>query len=929
MSDYKHTLNLPKTSFSMKANLANQEPKRLANWTQNKIYEKIRTHFAGRDKFILHDGPPYANGDIHVGHAVNKILKDIVIKSKTLSGYDAPYVPGWDCHGLPIEHQVEKKIGKAGVKVDANTFRKACREYAFKQVEKQKADFVRLGILGQWDKPYLTMNFDYEANMVRTLAKIIDNGHLSKGFKPVHWCTDCGSALAEAEVEYKNKISPAIDVMFAMDTDFNAKNIFGQDNGLPTFAVIWTTTPWTLPANQAIAIHDDVEYALVALSDKNIILANDLVESVIKRCDINEYKVLGTCKGHALRDSKAHHPFYARIVPILHGDHVTTESGTGLVHTAPAHGVEDFQVGKMHSLPMDNPVSNNGCYTDSTPLFAGQFVFKANDSIVELLNENGRLLNLAKLDHSYPHCWRHKTPLIFRATPQWFISMTQNNLRNQAQKTVNQTQWIPSWGKNRIEGMLEDRPDWCISRQRTWGVPIPLFIHKDTEQSHPNTQAILEKVAQKIEQGGIEAWFNADDAEFIQENDYIRVTDTLDVWFDSGASNACVLEQDPSLSYPADLYLEGSDQHRGWFQTSLLIGLARRNQAPFKQVLTHGFTVDAKGHKMSKSLGNVVSPQEVVNKLGGDILRLWVASTDYRGEMTVSDEILNRTADTYRRLRNTARFLLSNLEGFNPSTDIIPFEKLISLDQWAISKALEVQENIINAYNDYQFHTVSQQIHHFCSIDMGSFYLDIIKDRQYTASTNGHARKSAQTAMYHIIQALVRWMAPILSFTADEIWESMPNANANNILQLQEWYGQLHSADNHTFWADIQEIRTECNKLLELKRSENLIGASLEAEITIYADKKHYEILAQLKDELRFVLITSQAKIAPLEDPPSNANDTQMDGIKVVIVKSSAPKCERCWHRRDDVGQNHEHPTICGRCVDNITHSEGEQREFA
>ncbi len=935
MADYKSTLNLPKTSFSMKANLAQKEPMRLKQWYSDEAYQQIREHFTGRDKFILHDGPPYANGDIHVGHAVNKILKDMVIRSKTLSGFDAPYVPGWDCHGLPIELQVEKKHGKAGAKISANAFRKECRKYAAKQVQRQITDFKRLGILGDWDKPYLTMNFDYEANMVRTLGKIIANGHLTKGFKPVHWCPECGSALAEAEVEYKDKISPAIDVKFAIIEPNTWAERFGLET-LPenTSAVIWTTTPWTLPANQAIAMHNEISYAVVNFNhDQHIIVATELVESIMKRAGIEEYHILASVSGDQLTDLKAHHPFYNRIVPVLHGDHVTVDSGTGLVHTAPAHGVEDFALGKLHDLPVDNPVNNNGCYHSNTELFANEFVFKANDHVIEVLIQNNALLNLNKLEHSYPHCWRHKTPLIFRATPQWFISMEKNKLRARAEETIKEVKWVPSWGQSRIEAMMQDRPDWCISRQRTWGVPIPLFIHKETESLHPQTQDIIEKVANAIAKGGVEAWFDADDSQFIAETeDYQRVTDTLDVWFDSGCSNACVLEHNEDLQFPADLYLEGSDQHRGWFQTSLLTSLARRNQAPYKQVLTHGFTVDAHGKKMSKSLGNVVSPQDVVNTLGADILRLWVAATDYRTEMTVSDEILKRNADTYRRLRNTARFLLSNLEGFNPQTDLIDFDQLVALDQWAIAKADEVQQKIIKAYDEYNFHVVAQQIHHFCSIDMGSFYLDVIKDRQYTAKAHGLARKSAQTAMYHIIHALVRWISPILCFTADEIYDAIPGEKLSFI--TCEWYQGLSQMPQSAeldlpFWQTIQEVRTECNKLLEAKRAEGVLGASLEANVTLYANDTLLAQLAKLKDELRFALIVSDAHIKPLAEKPEFAHDSSIKGLSIVVEKSVAQKCERCWHRREDVGSHSEYADICGRCIENITTEQGEIREFA
>jgi isoleucyl-tRNA synthetase len=935
--NYKSTLNLPKTPFSMKANLANKEPMRLQKWIKEGLYDQIREARAGCEKFILHDGPPYANGDIHVGHAVNKILKDIVVKSKTLDGYDAPYVPGWDCHGLPIELQVEKKVGKAGVKVDANKFRKECRKYAKNQVERQKKDFIRLGVFGDWQNPYLTMNFDYEANVVRTLAKIIDNGHLSKGYKPVHWCCDCRSALAEAEVEHQDKVSPAIDVKFKIVNTGKWAEAFGvSDISTDTYAVIWTTTPWTLPANQAIAVGDDIEYVLVALSgvEENIVVAKDLLEDVAKRCDLENYKVLATAKGRDLVHLKAEHPFYDRSVPVLPGEHVTIDSGTGLVHTAPAHGVEDFILGKAFDLPVENPVNASGCYVEGTEHFAGEFVFKANEHVVSVLSENARLLNYHKLEHSYPHCWRHKTPLIFRATPQWFISMEQNGLRQSAEAAINEVSWLPSWGKKRIEGMMTNgRPDWCVSRQRTWGTPMPLFVDRETNELHPRTSEIMEQVAQKIGKGGIEAWFNAEDSEFVTETDqYSRVKDTLDVWFDAGASNACVLEENEALRFPADLYLEGSDQHRGWFQASLLTGLARKGETPYKQVLTHGFTVDAHGKKMSKSLGNVVSPQDIMKTLGADILRLWVASTDYRSEMTVSDEILKRTADTYRRIRNTSRYLLSNLNGFNPEEDMVAFEDMVALDKWAIAKTDQIQKEIITAYDDYQFHVVSQLIHHFCSIDMGSFYLDVTKDRQYTAKSDGHARRSAQTAMYHIIRALTAWMTPVLCFTADEIMAAMPGEGKENVFTAK-WYNGLSTfAENDEmgfeFWDNFLVVRDEINRLIEQKRIAGVIGSSLEAEITLYADGEVYHQLLALKDELRFALIASGAELKALSEAPASAEVTENEALRVEVQASLAPKCARCWHRREDVGQNKEHPEICERCVENIESTFGEVRYY-
>ena len=784
MSDYKHTLNLPETEFPMRGNLAQREPKMLQDWTNKALYHKIRAAKKGKTPFILHDGPPYANGDIHIGHAVNKILKDVIVKSKTLSDFDSPYVPGWDCHGLPIELMVEKKVGKPGKKVTAAEFRQKCRDYAEKQINGQKADFIRLGVLGEWDKPYKTMDFSSEANIIRELGNVVRSGHLEKGFKPVHWCTDCGSALAEAEVEYQDKVSPSIDVRFNVTDEASFTKQFtatGEGLGEGTISVvIWTTTPWTLPANRAVSLHPELEYSLVQVQSENgnerLVVATDLLDECIKRFGFENTLVLGTALGQALENMQVQHPFYDFTVPLILGEHVTTDSGTGCVHTAPGHGVEDFNVGRQYNLEVANPVGANGVYLENTPIFAGEHVFKANEHVVEVLAERGSLVHHVKYTHSYPHCWRHKTPLIFRATPQWFISMDKNGLRAASIDEIHKTQWIPEWGESRIESMVAGRPDWCISRQRTWGVPIALFVHKDTGDLHPNTDALIEQVAKRVESEGIQAWWDIDPQEMLGDDadTFVKVLDTLDVWFDSGVSHYFVVDKRDDIPASADLYLEGSDQHRGWFMSSLMTSVATKGHAPYKQVLTHGFTVDGKGKKMSKSLGNTVAPQQVTNKLGADILRLWVASTDYRSEIAVSDEILKRSADAYRRIRNTSRFLLANLTGFNPKTDLVPFEEMVELDKWAVSRAHTIQSEIVKAYEAYDMLVVTQKLMQFCSIEMGSFYLDIIKDRQYTAKSDRHARRSCQSALYHIVEALVRWMAPITSFTAQEIWQEMP-----------------------------------------------------------------------------------------------------------------------------------------------------------
>ena len=907
----------------MKANLAGREPNFLKKWQEEGLYQQIREQNKGKAKFTLHDGPPYANGDIHIGHAVNKVLKDIIVKSKTLSGYDAPYVPGWDCHGLPIEHNVEKKKGKVGVKIDANSFRKACRQYAQTQVDKQRVDFQRLGVLGDWDNPYLTKNFKYEADIVRALGKIVDNGHLSKGYKPVHWCTECGSALAEAEVEYKDKESQAIDVKFKVVDDA----MFGLDK--PIFSVIWTTTPWTLPANEAVALHPDFDYVLVDVGEEYYLLAQDLAEDAIKRYGLENAIIADQVyAGTSLEGLMLEHPFYDKKVPIILGDHVTTEAGTGAVHTAPSHGQEDYAVGLKYKLPVKCPVDGRGVFFEDTELVGGQFIFKANESVIEILKDKNTLVKNQAFSHSYPHCWRHKTPVIFRATPQWFVSMDQNGLRDNAFSEIKKTQWIPDWGQKRIELMVENRPDWCISRQRFWGVPITLFVHKQTGELHPDTKNLFEKIASKIEQSGIEAWFDTETKELLgdESDEYDKITDTLDVWFDSGVSHFAVLKQNQQLSDTADLYLEGSDQHRGWFQSALLSACAIDGKAPYKQVLTHGFTVDQHGHKMSKSLGNVIPPQKVVNSLGADILRLWIASTDYTGEMSVSDEILKRSADSYRRIRNTVRFMLANMQGFEPDKHLLENKDLLDLDRWIVAKTNSLQTQIIKAFEDYHFHNVTAMILNFCTNDLGGFYLDIIKDRQYTTGENSRARRSAQSALYHLSEAMVRWLAPVLSFTAEDIWQNMPGDKTDSVF-LQTWYEDLSEEYDNPSIETARLINPHVRKQMEQLRADKVIGSSLDAEVDLYCDDEVYQSLAKLGDELRFVFITSYARIHPMDEKPTDVIDTG-EGVAIKVTKSEHEKCVRCWHHREDVGDNSEHPELCGRCVENVVGS-GENREYA
>ncbi|MBM7344587.1 isoleucine--tRNA ligase [Pantoea coffeiphila] len=939
MSDYKSTLNLPETGFPMRGDLAKREPGMLQRWYDDKLYGIIREAKKGKKTFILHDGPPYANGSIHIGHSVNKILKDIIVKSKGMAGYDSPYVPGWDCHGLPIEHKVEQMIGKPGEKVTPAEFRAACRKYAAEQVEGQKADFIRLGVLGDWDRPYLTMNFKTEANIIRALGKIIGNGHLHKGAKPVHWCLDCRSALAEAEVEYYDKTSPSIDVMFnALDADaVRAKFGVAASEG-PVSLVIWTTTPWTMPANRGISLHPEFEYQLVQIEGRSLILAKELVESVMKRAGVAEWTVLGECKGEALELQLFQHPFLEQIQSkVVLGEHVTLEAGTGAVHTAPGHGPDDYVIGQKYGLETANPVGPDGSYLPGTyPTLDGVNVFKANDMIVELLKEKGALLHVEKLHHSYPHCWRHKTPIIFRATPQWFISMDQKGLRAQSLKEIKGVQWIPDWGQARIEAMVANRPDWCISRQRTWGVPMALFVHKDTEQLHPDSLALMEKVALRVEEEGIQAWWDLDPRDLMGDDadNYVKVPDTLDVWFDSGSTSYSVVDARPEFGgHAPDMYLEGSDQHRGWFMSSLMISTAMKGKAPYRQVLTHGFTVDGQGRKMSKSLGNTVSPQDVMNKLGADILRLWVASTDYSGEIAVSDEILKRSADSYRRIRNTARFLLANLAGFNPETDLVKPEDMVVVDRWAVGRALAAQNDIVASYEAYDFHEVVQRLMQFCSVEMGSFYLDIIKDRQYTAKADGLARRSCQTALWYIAEALVRWMAPIMSFTADEIWGYLPGKRSQYVF-TEEWFDGLFglAADesmNDAYWADLLKVRSEVNKVLEQARADKLIGGSLEASVTLYADAELAAKLNSLGEELRFVLLTSGAQVADYAQAGDDAQQSEIiKGLKIALRKADGEKCPRCWHYTTDIGQNAAHADVCGRCATNVAGS-GELRKFA
>lgn len=943
MTDYKATLNLPETAFPMKAGLPQREPETLQRWDSIGLYQKLRQIGEGRPTFILHDGPPYANGEIHIGHALNKILKDIIVRSKTLSGYDAPYVPGWDCHGLPIEHKVETTHGK---NLPADKVRELCRTYAAEQIELQKADFIRLGVLGDWDNPYKTMNFANEAGEIRALAEMVKGGFVFKGLKPVNWCFDCGSALAEAEVEYKDKQSDAIDVAFPVEDADKLAAAFGLASlPKPAAIVIWTTTPWTIPANQALNVHPEFEYALVDTGARLLVLATELVESCLARYGL-EGQVTATAKGEALEHIRFRHPFYERFSPVYLAEYVELGAGTGVVHSAPAYGEDDFRSCKNYGMSNDDilsPVQSNGVYVADLPFFGGQFIWKANPAIVAKLEEVGALLKHEAIKHSYMHCWRHKTPLIYRATAQWFVGMDKQpnqggTLRERALAAIEQTQFTPAWGQARLHSMIAGRPDWCISRQRNWGVPIPFFLHKATGELHPRTVELMEEVAKRVEQQGIEAWFKLEPAELLgdEAGDYEKILDTLDVWFDSGTTHWHVLRgshpQGHASGPRADLYLEGSDQHRGWFHSSLLTGSAIDGHAPYKGLLTHGFTVDERGHKMSKSLGNTVAPQKINNTLGADILRLWVAATDYSGEMAVSDQILQRSADAYRRIRNTARFMLANLNGFDPARDLLPPEQMLDLDRWALDAAARLQDEILEAYGEYRFWNVYSKLHNFCVQELGGFYLDIIKDRQYTTRADSVARRSCQTALFHITEALVRWIAPILAFTAEEIWQYLPGER-NESVMLNTWYEGLARlpegfALDAAYWTRVMAVKGAVNKELEALRSAKAIGGNLQAEVTLFGDDALQADLARLGNELRFVLITSTAEVRPAGEAPEQAVATEVPGLKLRILKSEHAKCGRCWHHRADVGTHAAHPELCGRCVENIEGA-GEVRHHA
>ncbi|MCX8016789.1 MAG: isoleucine--tRNA ligase [Rhodocyclaceae bacterium] len=932
MADYKHTLNMPDSPFPMRGDLARREPGWVKAWQEKGLYRKIRAACRGRPRFVLHDGPPYANGDIHIGHAVNKILKDIIVRSKTLAGFDAPYVPGWDCHGLPIEHQIEKQHGKH---LPGNQARQLCRAYAEAQIERQKQDFIRLGVLGDWDNPYKTMAFKTEADEIRALGELYRKGYLFKGLKPVNWCFDCGSALAEAEVEYADKKSPAIDVAFLLDPAERPRlaGAFGvaalPDE--PVYAVIWTTTPWTIPGNQALNVHPDFVYELVDTEKGLLILAAELRAQALGRYGLTG-RVLGAARGLALDRINFRHPFYDRASPVLLGEYVTLDTGTGIVHAAPAYGVEDYEVCRragMQNEAILTPVQGDGRFVADLPFFGGLNVWQANPQIIAKLAEVGALLAQGEITHSYMHCWRHKTPLIYRATTQWFVGMDNappagdgTTLRDAALQAIEATEFFPPWGKARLLAMIANRPDWCVSRQRNWGVPMPFFLHKETGEPHPRTPELIEAVARRVEQGGIEAWFALEAGELLGEEaaQYEKMSDTLDVWFTSSTTHWSGMRGSHAAdcTYPADLYLEGSDQHRGWFHSSLLTGCAIDGRAPYKALLTHGFVVDGAGLKMSKSKGNVILPQEVADKLGAEILRLWVAATDYSGELSISKEILERVVEVYRRIRNTLKFLLANTADFDASRDMLPVAHWLEIDRYALCLAHELNETCTAAYQRYEFHKVVQALMNFCAEDLGAFYLDILKDRLYTAAAASPARRSAQSALWHLTQTLVKLMAPILAFTAEEVWQVLGKES----VMLETWHVLPDVPERSALagrWQSIRAIRAEVQKKIEAVRSTGAIGASLQAEVEIRAGSECHDVLAALGEDLKFVLICSQATVVPAAS------------TEIIVTPSPHQKCARCWHYRADVGQHAqaaEHPQLCGRCVANLFGA-GEARRFA
>ncbi len=922
--DYKKTLNLPKTGFPMKANLAGREPNQLEAWYDEGLYGRIREASKGKPTYILHDGPPYANGHIHIGTALNKILKDIIVRSRQMSGFDAVYVPGWDCHGLPIEHNVDKELGKKKLTMTQAQVRRRCRAYAEKFIDIQRDEFKRLGVMGEWDNPYLTMNYRYEAIIAKELCKFAMNGSLFRSKKPIHWCCSCKTALAEAEIEYKDETSPSVFVKFPLKDDPAA--ISSELAGKEVFVVIWTTTPWTLPANLAVALHPDFEYVAVETgSNEVLVMARELVDDCMKIFGIDDFAIIADLSARELENKRCRHPFYDRDSLIILGDHVTLEAGTGCVHTAPGHGREDYDVALAYGLDAYSPVDDNGVFTDEVGPFAGQFVFKANDAINQTLEEKGVLLARTDIAHSYPHCWRCKRPVIFRATPQWFISMEKTGLRKKSLEEIERVTWIPHWGRERIYGMIENRPDWCVSRQRAWGVPITVFICEKCDAVHMN-EAVMDHIFKQFEAHGADVWFEKDTADLLPpgsvcescgHDGFVKETDILDVWFDSGVSHAAVLEDRDYLKWPADLYLEGSDQHRGWFHSALLTAVGTRGAAPYQSVLTHGFVVDAKGKKMSKSLGNVVAPKEVINKYGAEILRMWVSASDYRDDVRISDGILKQLSDAYRRIRNTSRFLLGNLSDFSPLTDALPYDELLEIDRFALHKLQDLIKRALEAYDTYEFHVIYHRLYNYCTVDLSSFYLDILKDRLYTSPPASRKRRSAQTAMYTILDAIVRIMAPIMPFTAEEIWKHMPSyadkAESIHLVLFPQADDKLQDVALAKKWETLIDVRAEVTKALEQARVDKVIGHSLDSAVTLGLGNDLYAVLADFAEDLRSILIVSEAKMVKGEIDGAYTS-REMEGVWVAVAPAGGEKCQRCWVYDDSVGKDADHPTICERC---------------
>lgn len=923
--DYKKTLNLPSTKFPMKANLAQREPEQLKSWHEAGLHEQIREASKGKELFILHDGPPYANGYIHIGTALNKILKDIIVRSKQMAGYDAVYVPGWDCHGLPIEHNVDKELGEKKKELSMAQIRRLCRKYAGKFIDIQREEFKRLGVMGVWDDPYLTMNYAYEATIAKECGKFALNGGLFRSKKPIYWCFTCQTALAEAEIEYFDASTPSIYVKFPLKDDLSTElpALAGKD----VFVVIWTTTPWTLPANLGIALHPDFEYVAVDVGGGAVyVLARDLVQTCMQSFGISGYSIIGDIDPKTLEKKRCGHPLYQRDSLILLGNHVTLDVGTGCVHTAPGHGREDYEVGLAYGLEVYSPVDNKGCFTDEVEYFKGEFVFDANKSINAKLKDTGALVHEESMEHSYPHCWRCKKPVIFRATPQWFISMEKTGLRKKSLEAIDTVQWIPNWGRERIYGMIENRPDWCVSRQRAWGVPITVFYCEECETMLLDEQ-IMQGVYQLFEEHGADIWFEKDVSEFLPPDvtckecgskNFIKETDILDVWFDSGVSHAAVLEQRPYLRWPADLYLEGSDQHRGWFHSALLTAVGTRDRAPYKAVLTHGFVVDAAGRKMSKSVGNVISPSEVIEKFGAEILRLWVSASDYREDIRISDNILKQLSDAYRRIRNTSRFLLGNLYDFDPEKNAIAYEAMPEIDRYALHKLQLIIDKARKAYDAYEFHVIYHALFNYCTLDLSAFYLDILKDRLYTSPPDSVERRSAQTVLHMQAETIARLMAPVLPFTADEIWQYMPSQNGDrssiHFALLPEVNTAFLDDDLAARWEYLLNIRGEVTKKLEEARAQKLIGHPLDASVTISAGGDVYDALQPFAGELRSILIVSQATLVKDDSVKGASESSDVEGVRIQVAAAPGEKCERCWVHETSVGSNKEQPTVCQRC---------------